>query len=164
MNTKYYPVALGIDKCLGVIVGGGLVAQRKALDLLRAGVRVKIISPTLTTHLQHLAKTERIKWVCRPVSRRDLVGAVVIIAATNQRQINKKVSLWAKKKARLVNVVDNPVLSNFISPAVFRKSNTIIAVYTDGRDPALSKDLKNFLKENWNEFVSYRNRLRKNPV
>jgi len=164
MNNKYYPVALGIDKCLGVVIGGGRVAQRKALDLLRAGARVKIISPTLTTYLKHLAKTGRIKWLCRMVRREDLARAEVIIAATDQWQINKEVSLWAKRKSRLVNVVDNPGLSNFISLAVFRKAKAIVAVYTNGRDPVLSRDLKNFLKEYWNEFVSYRNRLLRNAA
>lgn len=161
MNTKYYPVALGIKKCLGIVVGGGRVAQRKALDLLRAGVKVKIISPTLTIHLKRLAKTGRIKWVSRPVRREDLAGAGIIIAATDQGGINNKVSLWAKRESRLVNVVDNSALSNFISPAVFRKAMVIVAVYTDGRDPVLSRDLKNFLKGHWNEFLSYRRRLQK---
>ncbi len=161
VNTKYYPIALGIDKCLGVVVGGGRVAQRKVLGLLRTGVRVKIISPTLTIHLKRLAKIGKIKWISRPVRRGDLAGSVIIIAATDQEKINNKVSLWAKRKTRLVNVVDNPGLSNFISPAVFRKGKTIIAVYTAGRDPVLSRDLKNYLKEYWNEFLYYRRRLPK---
>jgi len=161
MNTKYYPIALGINKGLSIVVGGGLVAQRKALGLLRVGLRVKIISPTLTIHLKRLAKKGKIKWVSRLVRRKDLAGAGVIVAATDQGEINKKVSLWAKEKFRLVNVVDNSALSNFISPAVFRKGGAIIAIYTDGRNPVLSRDLKNFIKEHWNEFLSYRRRLQK---
>ncbi len=161
MNTKYYPIALGINKGLGIVVGGGRVAQRKVLDLLRAGVRVKIISPILTTHLKRLEKSGRIKWVRRRVRREDLREAEIVIAATDQGEINNKVSLWTKKNSRLVNVVDNSALSNFISPAVFRKAEAIIAIYTEGRNPVLSRDLKNFLKGHWNEFLSYRSRLQK---
>lgn len=158
MNIKYYPVALDINKCLCVVAGGGKVAQRKILDLLRAKAKVKVVSPALTTRLKRLVRAKKIHWVRRPICKEDLTRAKVIIAATDHRDINNKVSMWAKKRSRLINVVDNPNLSNFISPAVFRKAKAIVTVYTDGRDPVLSRDLKNFLKESWSDFLSYRNK------
>ena len=159
-NVKYYPVALKLSERLNVVVGGGQVAQRKILGLLQAGARVKVVSPNLTFKLRHLAEIGRIKWISRVV-RKDDLGEGLVIAATNQAKINNAVSLWAKKEGVLINVVDKPALSSFISPAVFRKGKAIVAVYTDGYDPVLSRDLKNFLKEQWDEFLSYRRRLQK---
>ena len=68
-------------------------------------------------------------------------------------------SLWARKRSILVNVVDDPDLSDFISPAVFRSHNALVTVYSDGKNPVLSRDLKNYLKEQWNDFIAYRDRL-----
>jgi len=159
-DEKYYPVALRLNRSFNVVVGGGQVAQRKVLGLLQAGAMVKVVSPDLTFKLRHLAEIGRIKWVARKVRQEDLEEGLVI-AATNQAKINNRISLWAKKKGVLINVVDKPALSSFISPAVFKQNKAVIAVNSNGRDPEFSRDLKNFLKEHWYEFLSYRRRLPK---
>jgi len=59
----------------------------------------------------------------------DLNDAVVVIAATSDEEANNNVFKWANKRKLLVNVVDQPHLSNFISPAVFRKKEAMVSVY-----------------------------------
>ncbi|MDO8536243.1 MAG: bifunctional precorrin-2 dehydrogenase/sirohydrochlorin ferrochelatase [Candidatus Omnitrophota bacterium] len=141
-----------------VIVGGGNVAERKALSLLEAEAKVRVISPVLTKPLTLLAKKKKISWVKRTFGPGDLEGADIIIAATSDRGVNKRVSALSRKSGKLINVVDDKALSDFISPAVFTKEKAIVAVYTDGREPELSRDIKNFLKEHWDDFLSFRNR------
>jgi siroheme synthase-like protein len=108
-----------------------------------------------------LAKKTKLKWLKRKVTKNDISKARIVIAATNDALVNKNVSLWSKQQGILVNIVDNPALSTFISPAVFKNNKAIIAVNSNGRDPEFSRDLKNFLKEQWDEFLSYRRRLQK---
>lgn len=158
---KYYPVALNLCNARVLVAGGGKVAQRKAISLLWAGARIRIISPEATATLKRLAHSGKITWCKREVRKRDVHDADVVIAATDSPGVNKAARYWAKAKGLLVNVVDNPSLSNFISPALLKKDKAIIAVYTDGKEPELSRDLKNFLKENWDAFISYRNRLQR---
>jgi siroheme synthase-like protein len=156
---EYYPIAVKLKNKNTLVIGGGAVAQRKVKALLAAGARVRVISPALTPLLCRLFGMGRIEWKNKYVSQEDLDRADLVIAATSDTEVNKSVSVWAKKRNALINVVDRPALSNFISPAVFKKSKAIVAVYTDGKDPVLSRDLKNFLKENWDEFLSYRRKL-----
>ncbi|NQT22743.1 MAG: bifunctional precorrin-2 dehydrogenase/sirohydrochlorin ferrochelatase [Candidatus Omnitrophica bacterium] len=156
---NYYPLAARFNKKLVLVVGGGKVAERKIQALSGSGARIVLISPLATPTLSRLAKQKKIRWIKRRVKKHDVEGAHVVIAATNDKYINLKVSRWAQQQRILVNVVDKPPLSTFISPAVFRLKKSIIAVYTDGKDPVFSRDLKNFLKEQWNDFLSYRNRL-----
>jgi precorrin-2 dehydrogenase/sirohydrochlorin ferrochelatase len=158
---KYYPVALSIRHLPSIVIGGGRVAERKVLSLLDAGATVKVVSPLVTRRLALLAAAKKIQWVRRKVKRPDLSAGALIVAATGDAGVNKRVSLWAKNRGKLVNVVDEPVLCTFISPAVFRNKKAIIAVYTDGRDPRLSRDLKNYIKGHWDGFLSYRDRLSK---
>ena len=157
----YYPVAVKVKGVNVLVVGGGKVAQRKAVGLLKAGAKVTVISPKLTPALNRLAKDSKLKWRKRKVSKNDIVKARIVIAATNDTLINKNVSSWSKKQKILVNIVDNPVLSTFISPAVFKNNKAVIAVNSNARDPELSRDLKNFIKEQWDEFLSYRRKLQK---
>jgi len=157
--VSYHPIAINLKNKQAIVIGGGKVAERKVQSLLDAGARVCVISPVLTSELCRLAGTDKISWKNKRVEQKDLPGADIVIAATSDTQVNKTLSNWAKKFKILINVVDQPGLSSFISPAVFKKSKAIVAVYTDGKDPVLSRDLKNFLKENWNEFLSYRHKL-----
>lgn len=155
---RYYPIAIILKNKKAVVVGGGAVAERKILSLADAGADITVVSPEITGRLTRLVKDGRIRWLKHFVKQSDLSNADIIIAASSDASVNKRVSSWAKKIKTAANVVDNSALSDFISPAVFKKQKAIIAVYTDGREPELSRDLKNFLKEHWDEFISYRNR------
>lgn len=156
--VSFYPISVRLKNKRAIIIGGGPVAQRKVISLMDAGARITVVSPQVTERIALLAKKDRIKWFKHLVRQNDLRGADIVIAATSDIGINKKVSVWARKTGALVNVVDNSKLSDFISPAVLKKQKAIIAVYTDGREPELSRDLKDFLKEHWDEFLSYRDR------
>lgn len=158
MKKPYYPIAIRLKNKKAIIVGGGTVAERKIIGLLEAGARVTVISPSLTEKLKALVKNRQIIWIAHPVKRDDLLKADIVIAATSDNAVNKKISGWSRRIKKPVNVVDNKILSDFISPAVFKEQKAIIAVYTDGKDPVLSRDLKNFIKERWDEFLSYRHR------
>jgi len=163
-SLRYYPIALRLQDAKALVIGGGCVAQRKVMYLLNAGAYVHVVSPKMTRSLKRLVKEDRIEWTQRQVCRNDLSYADIVISATNNIGVNKTVSRWAQEWNIWVNVVDNSGLSNFISPAVFRCKKGIVAVYTDARDPVLSRDLKNFLKERWDDFLSYRNRLQKDST
>ncbi|MDP2905723.1 MAG: bifunctional precorrin-2 dehydrogenase/sirohydrochlorin ferrochelatase [Candidatus Omnitrophota bacterium] len=159
MKELYYPVALKLKGITVVVAGGGIVAERKVKTLLGFGARVRVVSPRVTPSLRGYFLARKITWVNRFIKPTDVKGAGLIIAATSDAAVNIKMSRWAKAQGILINVVDRAGLSSFISPAVFSKHRATVAVYTHGRDPALSRDLKNFLKENWDVFLSYRNRL-----
>jgi len=159
MRDFYYPIALKMKDKRAMVAGGGRVAERKVRALLGFGAEVRVVSPDLTAPLRELFQSRKITWLNRVVRASDINGADIIIAATSDAVVNRKISTWAKRHGALVNVVDRAELSDFISPAILRKSKAVVAVYTHGRDPVLSRDLKNFLKENWDAFLSYRNRL-----
>ena len=159
MKETYYPIALKLKGRAALVVGGGQVAERKVKTLLQFGAEVRVISPNLTISLKKLLQSRNITWMRRVVRSSDIKDYYIVIAATSAATVNKNISKWAKKRGILVNIVDRALLSSFISPAILRTPKAVVAVYTHGQDPALSRDLKNFLKENWDVFLSYRNRL-----
>ena len=155
----YFPLAVKLKHKRVIVVGGGCIALRKTNSLLEAGAQVYIISPKLKSQLHSLVKQGSVFWLNRCVCRDDIKNAFFVIAATGDHSVNEKVAQWAKEEGILVNVVDQRDICDFIFPAVFRHQQAIVAVYTDGRAPRLSKDLKDYLKEHWDEFISDRNRL-----
>jgi len=75
----------------------------------------------------------------------------MVIAATNDTDVNIRVYEDAERRAMLVNVVDVPPLCNFILPAIFRSGPIAIAISTAGASPALAKRMRNQIAEDYGE-------------
>ena len=132
---RYYPVLLRLNgqKCL--VVGGGAVALRKAASLREAGARVRVVRP------EFCAPFKRMKGVARQrrrYRRSDLKGCALVISATDDPAVNRRVAREAMAAGVPVNVVDQPALCSFIVPGSFRRGRLTVTVSTDGTSPALS--------------------------
>jgi siroheme synthase-like protein len=125
-----------------VVVGGGVIATRKVAELLEAGARVTVISPTVSPRVARWAREGRLRHRPRPYRRGDLTGSRLAIAATSDAGEQTRIAKDAKTTLTWVNVVDQPELCDFVAPAVLRRGDLTIAVSTGGRNPALARWLK----------------------
>jgi precorrin-2 dehydrogenase / sirohydrochlorin ferrochelatase len=130
-----YPVSLCIQDRLCIVVGAGDVALRKVESLRNAGARVKVIAPEETG-------MEGIELIKRPFRPGDLEGAFLVVAATNDREVNEQVYHEAMAAHILVNVVDNPPLCTFYVPSVVTRGDLQISVSTGGKCPALARKIR----------------------
>ncbi|WLE96674.1 MAG: bifunctional precorrin-2 dehydrogenase/sirohydrochlorin ferrochelatase [Candidatus Electrothrix communis] len=144
-----YPVSLNIEGKLCAVVGGGNVAERKVLSLLNAHASVRIISPQLTELLSDLTANGSVEWQSRGYQRGDLDGALLVFAATDNRDVQDAVVRDAQKAGVLVNVADAPDLCDFQVPAVVRRESLNIAVSTNGTSPALAAKLRQELEDRY---------------
>ena len=154
MNLKktrpkpYYAIFLNLQGKKCVVVGGGTVALRKVTTLLDCGADITVISPKPHTEISKLFKNKAIQLVRRNYEPGDLGGAVLSIAGTHVKKINRKVAEEAKKNGILVNVVDDSEPSDFIIPSSFRRGDLSVAVSTSGRSPAFAKKIRANLEKN----------------
>jgi precorrin-2 dehydrogenase / sirohydrochlorin ferrochelatase len=157
---KYFPVYLELRERPCVVIGGGSVAERKALSLLEAGAAVTIVSPTLTQKLQELSISGKINHLQKAYEEKDLSGEFLVIAATNSPELNTSVAQACKKRHVLVNVAVPPEESSFIVPSVVERGELLIAVSTSGASPALSRKIRQELEEKYGpEYELYLNKL-----
>jgi siroheme synthase-like protein len=143
----YFPILLNIHGKKCVIVGGGPVALRRTKALLECGAIIRIISPSLCSELARLAVGKKITVMSKNYEAEDLLGAFLVIAATDDTETNRKVAKEARKQKVLVNVVDNSRESDFIVPAQLRRGDLTIAVSTGGKSPALSRRIRTSLEK-----------------
>lgn len=141
---KYYPVFLDLKGRGCVVVGGGKVAERKVLGLLKAGARVKVISPALTSRLAKEKSSGAIRHIPRRYRKTDLRGAFLVIAATDSLEENSRIS--SDVGDTLVNVVDTPELCNFIVPSTLKRGPLTIAISTSGTSPAMARAIRKELE------------------
>jgi precorrin-2 dehydrogenase/sirohydrochlorin ferrochelatase len=142
-----YPVGLvGLDGRQTIVIGGGHIALRKAKGLLDAGARVILISPSVIPELEDLSHTQALSWEQRCYQNGDLEGAFIVIAATNNPQVNQEIWEEAQQEGCLINVVDDPAHCNFIIPAQVRHGDFSVAISTGGASPALARRLRERLE------------------
>src|SRR3989338_7555445 len=135
----YLPIFFNIKGRPCLVVGGGAVAARKIRLLLQAGGEVSVVAPELCPELARLAADQSISHRARNFQDTDLQQQVLVIAASDQADINNRVSALAMQRRVPVNVVDQPALCGFIMPAIVDRSPVQVAVYTGGRSPVLAR-------------------------
>lgn len=145
-----YPVMLNVERRRIVIVGGGKVATQKAQKLVEQNAHVIVVSPTLTDKLHHYASNSQIEWINRNFEAEDVEDAFLVIAATNNREINDLVKRSCLR-GQLLNVVDAPRDSDFYNMAVLERGGLKIAISTEGASPSLTKKIKQDLTELFEE-------------
>jgi len=138
----YFPICLDIQGRCCVVVGGGRVAARKVASLLEHGGRVRVISPELTPELARRHAAGELEWRATRDRDGDLGDAFLVIAATDDEEVQARVHAEATARRILLNVADVPKWCNFILPATVRRGALSIAVSTGGKSPALAKRLR----------------------
>ena len=162
---SYYPVFLELDGKIALVVGGGKVAQRKVETLLECGASISIVSKELTHELKQLIEDSEVRFLGEELKDEFFDDAFIVIAATDDKDLNHNVSERARDRGLLVNAVDQPADCNFIVPSIVKKGDLLIAISTSGKSPALSKKIRKRLEVQFgNEYETFLNlmgRLRK---
>jgi len=163
-----YPIYLELSGRRVVIIGAGAVAVRKAQALLAAGARLVIVAEHVNDMLTALCQGTNAKLIKSRYSKDYLVGAMLAIAATNNRQLNKQIYKDCQELEILCNVVDEPQLCDFFVPAVVKRGDLQIAVDTEGKCPAyaghLRKKLERTFTDKHGEFLAELETLRKHII
>jgi len=150
LDTPFYIACLRLTGRRCVVIGGGDIGLEKVEGLLACDGNVTLIAPEAIDPLRELAAEGSIKWEQRTYAGpEDLEGVFIVIAATNDTDVNIRVYEDAERRAMLVNVVDVPPLCNFILPAIFRTGPLAIAISTAGASPALAKRIKAQIAEEY---------------
>ena len=141
-DRAYFAAFLDLRGRPGVVVGGGPVAAQKAEALLRSGVRLTVIAPELCGRLTELTLVGAVRHEARRFQPGDLVGAEIVISATDDAAVNESVAAAARSLHVPVNVADNAALSSFIMPSVVDRPPLQIAISTAGASPVLARKVR----------------------
>ncbi|TDY02724.1 siroheme synthase CysG [Thiohalophilus thiocyanatoxydans] len=143
---KFLPIFLDIRDKPCLVVGGGGIAARKVFLLLRAGARVTVVAPALCQELVERQQAGDLEHIARDFDDADIDHPYIVIAATDDEAVNRRVSELAKLKNIPVNVVDAPELCSFTMPSIIDRSPVQIAISTGGASPVLARLLRSRLE------------------
>ena len=144
LPDSLYPVNLVVAGRRCVVVGGGAVAARKVEGLVAAGADVVVIAPSIDQSIRSHPGVETVE---REYRSGDLNGAWLVIAATDDPAVNRRVHDDGEASRVWVNAADDPPACSFTLPAVLRRGPVQIAVSTSGHSPALASWIRSQIGE-----------------
>jgi siroheme synthase-like protein len=134
-----FPLVLDGVRIRALIVGGGSVAYRKASAMLDSGATLRVVAPRLSPAMRELAAHPRVAVSEREYESADIGDAILVVAATDSRAVNARVTSDAHAAARLVNVVDEPAEGDWVSVATHRAGPLVIGVSVGGVPTAATR-------------------------
>ncbi|MBS1803391.1 MAG: uroporphyrinogen-III C-methyltransferase [Acidobacteria bacterium] len=145
MNLQ--PVFLKLDGRPGLLVGAGNVALEKLNTLLSSEIRLRVIAPEVKAEVRALAAEGRIQLIERKFAPEDLDGNFIVIAATDDPEVNATVYRESVARGILVNSVDDPPHCDFYFGSVVRRGDLQVAISTAGESPAAAQQLRREIDE-----------------
>ena len=139
---EYLPLFAAVKDRPVLVIGGGEIAARKIAFLRRAGAHVQVVAQRLEPQLQQLADAQSLHWLATEFDESQLNAVFLVIAATNDSALNRRVFDAANARHRLVNVVDDQPLCSFIFPSIVDRSPLLVAISSGGNAPVLARLLR----------------------
>ncbi len=153
----YLPIFMNVKGRLCLVVGAGEVGRRKAGVLLDAGAAVRVVAPDAD-------RVEGVEAIKARFEENHLEGVTLVIAATDDRSVNQRVSELARQRGIPVNVVDDPELCSFIMPAILDRSPLMVAFSSGGASPVLTRmmrgKLESVIPQNYSRLAAFAERFR----
>jgi len=148
-ENELYPIFLKVSELEVLIVGGGKVGFEKLSFLLKSSpnAKVTIVAESFIEELIDLVKKFDVETITKPYDSSFLKDKHIVIAATDNLEVNLQVHSDSKKRNILVNVADNPGYCDFYMGGIVTKGNIKIAISTNGKSPTMAKRLRQFFED-----------------
>src|SRR5216684_636849 len=143
----YYPIYVDMRRRRCLVIGGGVVAERKVASLVEAGAAVTVISPDITEQIARWSKSGAIDFLARRYQTGDLAEFELAFVATDDSKVNAAVYEEGKNRSVWVNSADDPEHCDFILPSIIRRGDLVVAISTGGESPALARAVREELDE-----------------
>ena len=145
--SPLFPLFLKLEGRDVLVIGAGLVAERKIADLVFAGARVHVVAPNATDSVKALAEANSIVWSARAFEEADTEGAWLIVAATSDADVQRRAALAAEAKRIFIIAVDDLSNATAYSGAIIRRDPFLVAISSSAAAPALTRLLREVLEQ-----------------
>ncbi len=149
-GNQLFPVFIKLNELSTVVIGGGPVGLEKLTAILGncQHASVTVVAESIIEELRDFVKDyPQVELKEKSFEPHDLNEANLVVAATNDHQLNLEIKAAAKLRGLLVNVADKPELCDFYLGSIVQKGDLKIAISTNGKSPTIAKRLKEVLNE-----------------
>lgn len=166
-QNPLFPVFLKLEDLDTLLVGGGNVGHEKLSALLKnsPAARVTVVAGIIHGPVRELAASHpNVKLIPRNFRRTDLSGKDLVILATDNPDLHRRIHEQTRKQKVLINVADTPALCDFYLGSVVTRGNLRIGISTNGKSPTIAKRMREFfeaaLPDEIDDLLNNMNRIR----
>lgn len=147
-RNNLYPIFIKTDKINTLIVGGGNVALEKLTFLLKSSPNscIEMIAPHYRSEILKLTEKYSIKLNYGSYAPSFLIGKQLVVATTDNLEVNLQVYEDCREQCILVNLADNPAYCDFYMGSIVTKGNVKVAISTNGKSPTTAKRLRQYFE------------------
>ena len=168
MENPLYPIFLKLDNKKVLIIGGGLIALQKLKGLLNTEAKITIIAPHIIDDIKdargEFPNIRKIEFIERDYAYGDELSAFMVIAATDNPEINNMIATRCRDQMILANSVDQPEFCDFYVPSIIESGSIKVAISTNGKAPSVARklreDLSSLIEERYKNLVEIVNEFR----
>ena len=143
------------------MAGGGTVALRKIEKLVPYGPRLTVAAAEVR---EEILQTEGVTVLREPFQEYMLEGKYFVIAATDDREMNHRISRLCRERGLLVNVVDDRQACSFIFPSLVKRGKLSVGISTEGASPSaaihIKEHLNQWIPESFDEILDFLEKCR----
>ena len=150
VGNELYPIFLKLHQLNVLIVGGGNVGLEKLSFMLKSSpnANVEVVAPNFLPELVELSqKHPSVKLTQSKFKKKMLKKRHLVIACTDNLEVNKRVYDLCRKRHLICNIADTPSLCDYYLGGIVTKGNVKIAISTNGKSPTTAKRLREFFEE-----------------
>ena len=139
LEKRFFPLFIDSDGMEVLVIGGGNIAERRILTMLNFRFEITILSPEITDTLKERADNGELTWYKGIYEKMDMKGYDMVIAATNDREVNRRVGEDARFSGIPVNICDARYESDMWFPAIAMNDELTVGIIGSGNDHSLVK-------------------------
>lgn len=140
---SYFPLFMELKDRDCLVVGGGKVAWRKVKVLMDFGAQVSVVAPEINSEIRELGLAQQTE---REFEDGDVQGRTLVVAATDNEALNRRISQLCQALGIPVNAVDQTQDCSFIFPAYVKQGEVVAAFSSGGQSPVMTQYLKAQIK------------------
>lgn len=151
MERPYFPMFIDLTDKKILVAGGGTIALRRIRTLLKFRADIRVIAPELCEELAQLEEGGKIAAERREYRTSDIDGVYIVLAATDDHEVNRRIWEECRAAGVTVNVADDRSLCDFYFPSIVMTEDTVIGINCGGEDHAKVKETRIKIEEMFGE-------------
>lgn len=140
----YFPMFINLENKNIVVFGAGKIALRRVKVLINSKCNITIVAPEILKDFYNINNINIIK---DSYNKKYLKNAFIVLAITNDNNINNKIYFDCKENNIIVNVASDKNKCDFFFPGVIYKESYTIGICGNGKNHKLIKNIKNKIKD-----------------
>lgn len=154
-SKSFFPIFIDIYNKPIKVFGGGKIAERRIKTLVQFCADLTVISPDITENIKLMSQKHNIKIKLKKYEKNDCNNAFIVIAATNNSDVNYQIFCECKKKNIIINIADCKEKCDFYFPAIIKNNNITIGISSDGSEHKLVKKTADNIRKLKNDIFDF---------